>query len=92
MNAVYLTDGAPRKVNIGKRSILFKKASPKNLSTYGEVSGMVIQALKAIGKDKVQEWEMNKIIALLKKEHPSRLQHDIKMALEWIRIIMKKAL
>ncbi len=46
INVVYLTDGAARKVNLGKRKITFKKASPKNLAAIGDISGLVIQALK----------------------------------------------
>ncbi|HYX09369.1 MAG TPA: DUF6088 family protein [Bacteroidales bacterium] len=92
MNVVYLTDGAARKIKLNKRTITFKKTAPKNLATIGKISTLVIQALKEIGKDKVQEWEENKIIELLKKEEKTRLQHDLRMAPEWIRIIMRKAL
>ena len=92
MNVVYLTDGAARKIRLNNRTITFKKTSPKNLATIGEISTLVIQALKEIGKDKVQEWEEKKIIELLKKEDKIRLQHDLKMAPEWIRIIMRKAI
>ena len=49
MNVVYLTDGSPRKISLGKRSILFKKTSAKNLILRGEISTLVIQALKEIG-------------------------------------------
>ncbi len=92
MNVVYLTDGAARKIKLNKRTVTFKKTTPKNLATIGEISTLVIQALKEIGKDKVQEWEENEIIELLKKEEKTRLQHDLRMAPEWIRIIMRKAL
>ncbi len=92
MNVVYLTDGAARKIKLNKRTVTFKKTTPKNLATIGEISTLVIQALKEKGKDKVQEWEENKIIELLKKEEKTRLQHDLRMAPEWIRIIMRKAL
>lgn len=92
MNAVYLTDGAARKVKIGKQTILFKKTTPKNLATIGEISSLAIQALKVIGKDNVTPEEQEKIIALLKKEEPTRLLHDIRLAPEWIRSIMKTAL
>lgn len=92
MNVVYLTDGAARKIKLNKITIIFKKTSPKNLATIGEISTLVIQALKEIGKDKVQKWEENKIIELLKKEEKTRLKHDLRMAPEWIRIIMRKAL
>jgi hypothetical protein len=92
MNVVYLTDGAARKIKLNKRTITFKKTAPKNLATIGEISTLIIQALKEKGKGKVQEWEENKIIELLKKEEKTRLQHDLRMAPEWIRIIMRKAL
>ena len=92
MNVVYLTDGAARKIDLGKRKILFKKTTPKNLSAIGKISGLVIQALKEIGKDKVTENEFQLILKQLAKEEPYRLEHDIRLAPEWIRIIMRKAL
>lgn len=88
MNVVFLTDGSARKIKIGKRSILFKKASPKNVASVGEISGLVIQALKEIGKEKVLDKEIKHIQELLKKEKATRLEHDIRLAPAWIREIM----
>lgn len=92
MNVVYLTDGAARRINIGKRRIIFKKASPKNLATIGDISGLAIQALKEIGKDKVTENEERIILEHLKSENKYRLEYDIRLAPEWVRIIMRQAL
>lgn len=92
MNVVYYTDGTARKIDLGKRTIVFKKTSPKNLATIGKISTLVIQALKEIGKDKITENEIKIILEHLKKEEPYRLEHDIRLAPEWIRIIMRKAL
>ena len=92
MNVVYLTDGAARKITLGKRKILFKRTTPKNLAGIGQISSLVIQALKTIGKGKVTKQEEKLILAQLKKEDPYRLEHDIRLAPEWIRIIMRKAL
>lgn len=92
VNLVYLTDGSARTVSLGKRKIKFKKTSPKNLSAIGSISGMAIQALKEIGKDNVTDREVNIIIEQLKNEYPYRLEHDIRLAPEWIRIIMRNAL
>lgn len=92
MNVVFLTDGSARKIKIGKRSILFKKASPKNVASVGEISGLAIQALKEIGKEKVLDKEIKHIQELLKKEKPTRLKHDIRLAPAWIREIMKPVL
>jgi hypothetical protein len=92
MNVVYLTDGAARKIDLGKRKILFKKTAPKNLSAIGKISGLVIQALKEIGKANATESEIQIILKQLEKEDHYRLEHDIRLAPEWIRIIMRKAL
>lgn len=92
MNIVYLTDGAARKIKIGKQSINLKKSTPKNLAAQGPISRLVIQALKSLGKDNVSMEEEERIIELLKKEKIIYLKHDIVLAPEWIRIIMRKAL
>ena len=92
MNVVYLTDGSARKIKVGKKTIVFKKTSPKNLATKSKVSALVIQALKSISKDKVSDDEIEKIVTLLKKEDPLVLTADIALAPEWIRKIMKLAL
>jgi len=92
LNVVYLTDGTPRKIKAGNRTIQFKKTSPKNLAAKGKISSLVIQALKAIGKDKVTEDERKKILELLKREKTTDLEHDIRLAPEWMRKIMKEAL
>lgn len=88
LNVVYLTDGAARKVKIGNRTINFKRTTPRNVAAIGEISKLVIQALRTIGKDKVTEVEIEKIQQLLKKEKPTHLQNDIRLAPQWIRKIM----
>lgn len=92
MNIVLLTDGSPRVINVGKRTIKFKKTTPKNLLAKGKISRLVIQALKEIGNGKVREREEEKIIALLRNEDEEDLKHDIPLAPVWIQKIMKKAL
>jgi hypothetical protein len=92
MNVVYLSDGAARKIDLGRRKIVFKKSAPKNLAAIGKISSLVIQALKEIGKDKVTEKEIEIILKKLEQEDMYRLEHDIKLAPEWIRVIMRKAL
>jgi len=92
LNAVYLTDGASRKVQVGKRTILFKKTSPRNLAAAGPISRLAIQALKAIGDGKVEPGEEKKIVELLKNESQKNIKNDLSIAPEWIRKIMRKAL
>ncbi len=91
-NVVYLTDGSPRKIAMNRRKILFKRTSTKNLSTIGPINGLVIIALKSISKGLVTDNEIEIILKHLKNEKPENLIHDIKLAPEWIRVIMRKAL
>lgn len=88
MKMIYLTDGTPRSVQIGKRSVRFKTTTPKNLSVKGEITTLVIQALREIGKENLQLDERQKIYQLLKKEDPHILKHDAKLAPAWIREIL----
>lgn len=90
MKLVYLTDGAARKIILGKQTIVLKKVTPKNLSAKGIISSLVIQALKTIGKNKILPEEENKIIAILQQESQEVLKHDMALAPEWARKIMRK--
>lgn len=92
MKVVYLTDGAARTVKVGKRTITFKKASPKNLSVKGEISGLAIQALKTIGQNNVDEKTIKKIHALLKNEKRENIINDAKLSPAWINKILMQAI
>ncbi|MBZ0242562.1 MAG: DUF6088 family protein [Bacteroidales bacterium] len=61
MNVVYLTDGSARKLEIGKQKIVFKKTSPKNLSPKNQLSSLIIQGLRAIGKENISQTHITKI-------------------------------
>lgn len=92
LNIVFLTNGSPRKVKIGKNIITFKKVTTKSVSTLGEISTMAIQALKTLGQKKVTSDIISKIQHHLKKENKYYLGNDIKLAPEWIRKIMRPVL
>ena len=92
LKIVYLTDGSARKVKVGKSVIVFKKVAPKQLAMEGELSKLVVQALKEIGKDNITEKEEKIIMDQLKKEDTKKLRNDIALAPQWIGEIMAKAL
>jgi len=92
MKLVLLTDGSPREIKVGKRTIKFKKTTPKNLLAKGKISRLAIQAIKEIGAANITPDVEEKIIAILKKEIKKDLEHDIPLAPVWIQKIMKKAL
>ncbi|MEN9510723.1 MAG: hypothetical protein RLZZ370_542 [Bacteroidota bacterium] len=92
MKVVYLTDGAARTVKVGKRSITFKKTSPKNLLIQGEISGLAMQALKTIGRQKADEKIITKIQALLKNEKREHIINEAKLSPVWIRKIFMQVI
>lgn len=91
LKVVFLTDGAARSIKIGKRTITFKKTSPKNLLAKGEISGLAIQALKSIGQNKIEDDVIIKLLAILKKEKKENILHDAKLAPAWINKILMGA-
>jgi hypothetical protein len=88
--AVYLTDGPSRRVKVGKREIVLKHTTPRNMATAGRPSGMVIQALRWTGQKHVDE----KVIATLRRnvkpEDRAGLAKDAHLAPAWIATILRR--
>lgn len=86
---VFLTDGSSRMVQVGNWHIKLKKTTPKNMATAGRMSGLVIQALRYLGKDRVDD----KIIGMLKKkltgDDKRQLMRDLRYAPAWIGSIFR---
>jgi hypothetical protein len=91
LKVVFLTDGAARSIKIGKRTITFKKTSPKNLLAKGEISGLAIQALKSTGQHKIEDDVLIRLLTILKKEKKENILHDAKLAPAWINKILMSA-
>lgn len=88
MKAVYLTDGAPRKIKVGKRTITFKKTSPKKLMVKGKINQLVIQALSEIKIKNIDKEVIDKIHIALENENPDLIKKDAMLAPAWIAKIM----
>ena len=50
---VFLTEAFSRTVQIGSMTIQLRQTTPRNMATAGRLSGLVIQALRHLGKDHV---------------------------------------
>ena len=87
---VFLTDGSNRTVDINKQQIVLKRTTPKNMATAGRVSGLVIQALRYLGQNNVDD----KIIEILKKKlspkDKRQLINDLRFAPVWIGVIFRQ--
>jgi predicted transcriptional regulator of viral defense system len=91
MKVIFLTDGAPRVVKVGKKAtVKFKKTIAKHLSFKGKITTLVIFALKEIGKNKVTESQLEQIKEALAFEKKENVIHDAALAPECISEIIQK--
>ena len=87
---VFLTDGSHRKIQIGNRSIVLKRTTPKNMATAGKISGLVIQALRFMGQENIDD----RVIGILKRKLAEKdkqiLMADFRYAPAWIEKVVKR--
>lgn len=87
---IYLSNGPTKQTKIGKRTIHFKHARPKEIYADSEISGLVVQALRYLGKDNVND----EVVAHLKKnlshEEKEELLEHIHYSAEWIYEIVQQ--
>jgi hypothetical protein len=89
MNVVYLTDGSPRKIQVGNQKITFKKTSPKNLAVNHTLTSLIIQGLKEIGEGNIETDHINQIQAIIEKSKESKkIKENIKYAPVWIKKVV----
>jgi len=87
---VFLTDGPSRRVTVDRREIVLKRTTPRNLATAGRASGLVIQALRWLGKQNVDDRVVAKLRRHLKPEDKAVLLEDAHLAPGWIAEIFHK--
>lgn len=86
----YLSDGPTKELKIDNRVIYFKHARPKEIYSDSFISGLVVQALRYFGKDRIGD----EIIAHLKQKlshnEKNELLENIHYSTEWIYEIVQK--
>ena len=89
LNAVYVTNGASRKLRIGNRTLIFKYGVPTNFAYKGKTMPILVLALKSIGKNNITEETLDTVYGVL-KENPEETtwKEDVKLAPFWIRKII----
>jgi hypothetical protein len=87
---IFLTDGADRKITVGNQEISLKKTTPKNMTTAGRTSGLVIQALRYLGKDNVDDAVVDTLAARLTGDDRQQLMKDIRYAPAWIGDVFRR--
>ena len=89
MNAVYYTDGTPRRIKVyNGKGILFKHVVPKRLNFKSELVMLITFALQTIGQGHVSDEQLDRIKQLLSKESKERVYEDLELIPSWIRSII----
>lgn len=87
---VFLTDGSGHAVSFGNQRIIFKKTATLFMATAGKISGLVIQALRYLGKDNVDAKVINALQSRLSPKDKKQLMRDIGFTPDWISDVFRK--
>lgn len=87
---VFLTDATDRKIKVGRQEIVLKRTTPKNMATAGRVSGLVIQALRHLGKDHVDDAVVAVLAQRIDTKDRQQLIRDVRYAPAWIGDIFRQ--
>jgi len=86
---VFLTDGPPRRVKLGRREIVLKRTTPRNMATAGRKSGTVIQALRHVGQRHVDAKVVSILDRQLSPADRAQLRKDLRYAPAWVADLLR---
>lgn len=90
VRSVFLTDGRARSVKLGKRQIVLKHTTPRNMATAGRITGTVIQALRWLGQRYVDDVTVKKLRQRLSDQDKRQILNDLRYAPAWVADILRK--
>src|SRR5436309_7382402 len=88
--AVFLTDGPSRTVKIGQTTIQLRRTTARNMAAAGRLSGLLIQALRELGKEHVTPARREQLKRSLPAEKRHELVKDLKFAPAWMHPIFRE--
>lgn len=82
---VYLTDGPSRTVQVGSRAIEFRHAAPRSLAGAGTPAGVVMQALRHIGRGSLTPDVVAHVRRLVRDDDRRSVAKHLSSAPAWMR-------
>jgi hypothetical protein len=82
---IYLTDGKSRDIQIGKKTIQLKHASPSVMAGCGQKAGLVLQAIRYLGSKGLNKDIIQKLFLLISDRDKKQLKPLIRFAPPWSR-------
>ena len=92
MKVVFLTDGGSRRILVGRREIIFRRSTPRNMAAAGRLGGLVVQALRYLGPSAVNDSLMPRLRAVVPEAERREVLKDALSAPAWIRRVLMSAL
>ncbi len=86
---LYVSDGTYKEYSYGHTTIKFKRTTNKEISKISYKTALVIQAIKALGKEAITAEIISKIKASTTNEEKSLMFTEAKYATSWIYDIIK---
>lgn len=86
-NAVYITNGARKKISLGKgRYIVFRESNEFRLFDFkSRVMMLAVSAMRSIGEESIADELMTVIRKIVGNLSPEIYKHDIRLAPVWVR-------
>ena len=81
---VYVSDGTYKEYTYDKTTIQFKRTTNKEVSKLSYKTALTIQALKALGKDKIDDTVLARLRKLLTADEKQTMLLEAKTATSWI--------
>jgi hypothetical protein len=88
--AVFLTDGPSRTVRIGPTTIQLRRTTARNMTAAGRLSGLLIQALRELGKEHVTPERREHLKSTLPADKRRELLKDLRLAPAWMHPIFRE--
>lgn len=89
MRIEFYTNGPKRKIQFGKQVILLKPTTPKNMIGAGTKAGLILHALRQIGKENVTDEMIKQIRCKIEEQDNKHIKKQIQFAPAWIAKIMR---
>jgi hypothetical protein len=77
---VFLSTGNPKKIKIGKSTIIFKSTTAKKLAMKGQITSLLFLGLEELDLEKLSSIQITRIRELLKLEAPETLKYNLRLA------------
>lgn len=81
---VYVSDGTYKEYTYDNTTIQFKRTTNKEVSKLSYKTALTIQALKALGKDKIDDALLDSLRKLLTVDEKQTMMSEAKTATSWI--------